>query len=166
MPTLLVSGCAPPRPSIWRLSGEPITASSTWSRVGDVGGQVGGLEERAARGAAAHEQAGNRGLHGVRTRRIAIISILAVRARPSPPSAISNSYTDPAWVKAPSHAGNVLGRQPAHQCRQQPHRVLRQRRRTLVRRDRQAQHARPAPDRSAGERRVRPSAPTPPRRWR
>ena len=47
MPTLLVSGCAPPRPSIWRLSGEPITASSTRSRVGDVGRQVGGIEERA-----------------------------------------------------------------------------------------------------------------------
>ena len=34
MPTLEVSGCAPPRPSIWRLSGEPITDSSTLSRVG------------------------------------------------------------------------------------------------------------------------------------
>ncbi len=32
MPTLLVSGCAPPRPSIWRRSGEPMTASSTRSR--------------------------------------------------------------------------------------------------------------------------------------
>ena len=30
--TLLVSGCAPPTPSIWRTSGEPIAASSTRSR--------------------------------------------------------------------------------------------------------------------------------------
>ena len=34
MPTLLVSGCAPPTPSICRLSGEPMAASSTRSRVG------------------------------------------------------------------------------------------------------------------------------------
>ena len=34
MPTLLVSGWAPPMPSICRRSGEPITASSTRSRVG------------------------------------------------------------------------------------------------------------------------------------
>src|ERR1041385_3538174 len=39
MPTLLVSGCAPPRPSIWRLSGEPITASSTRSRVAGSAGR-------------------------------------------------------------------------------------------------------------------------------
>src|ERR1700675_4388795 len=39
MPTLEVSGCAPPRPSIWRLSGEPITDSSTLSRVGRSDGK-------------------------------------------------------------------------------------------------------------------------------
>ena len=39
MPTLLVSGCAPPSPSIWRLSGEPITASSTLSRRGISAGR-------------------------------------------------------------------------------------------------------------------------------
>ena len=31
--TLLVSGSAPPMPSIWRGSGEPITASRNWSRA-------------------------------------------------------------------------------------------------------------------------------------
>ena len=39
MPTLLVSGCAPPSPSIWRRSGEPITASRTRSRVGRSSGR-------------------------------------------------------------------------------------------------------------------------------
>jgi hypothetical protein len=33
MPALLVSGWAPPRPSIWRGSGEPMAASSTRSRA-------------------------------------------------------------------------------------------------------------------------------------
>ena len=39
IPTLLVSECAPPKPSIWRLSGEPITESSTLSRVGTSAGR-------------------------------------------------------------------------------------------------------------------------------
>ena len=39
MPTLLVSGCAPPRPSICRGSGEPMTASSTRSRKGSSPGR-------------------------------------------------------------------------------------------------------------------------------
>ena len=33
--TLLVSGSAPPTPSIWRGSGDPITANSTRSRDGN-----------------------------------------------------------------------------------------------------------------------------------
>ncbi len=33
MPTLLVSGSAPPMPSIWRGSGEPMTASRILSRA-------------------------------------------------------------------------------------------------------------------------------------
>ena len=45
----------------------------------DVRGQVGGVEKRAARGAAAHEQAGNGGLHGFDP--MAGWSILAVRLR-------------------------------------------------------------------------------------
>ena len=39
MPTLLVSGCAPPRPSICRASGEPMTASSTRSRSATSAGR-------------------------------------------------------------------------------------------------------------------------------
>ena len=38
--TLLVSGSAPPMPSIWRGSGEPMTASRTGVARGRVGGQV------------------------------------------------------------------------------------------------------------------------------
>ena len=64
MPTLLVSGSAPPRPSIWRRSGDPIAASSTGSRSATIGRKVRGAEERSARRAAAHEPAGNGGLHG------------------------------------------------------------------------------------------------------
>ena len=37
--TLLVSGCAPPSPSIWRASGEPITASSRRSRAAGSAGR-------------------------------------------------------------------------------------------------------------------------------
>ena len=44
MPTLLVSGWAPPRPSIWRRSGEPITASSTLSRVAISAGRSAALK--------------------------------------------------------------------------------------------------------------------------
>jgi hypothetical protein len=37
--TLLVSGSAPPIPSIWRLSGEPITASRMRSRAATSSGR-------------------------------------------------------------------------------------------------------------------------------
>ena len=39
IPTLLVKGSAPPSPSIWRVSGDPITASSTASRSGTPAGK-------------------------------------------------------------------------------------------------------------------------------
>ena len=57
--TLLVSGCAPPMPSIWRASGEPMAASSTRSRARDIGRQIAGVEIEALRRAAAHHRAGD-----------------------------------------------------------------------------------------------------------
>ena len=139
MPTLLVSGCAPPSPSIWRLSGEPITASSTLSRVGISAGRSAALKN------------GPREVPPRMNRQGMAVCMALTRAldvshsggsgSALPPSAISNSYHVPAWVKAPGHAGNALSRQPAHQFGQKPHRVQRQRRRPLVRRDREAQHA-------------------------
>ena len=75
----------------------------------DVGGQVGGVEERAARGAAAHEQAGNGGLHGEPG---GGIFHFGDATSPPPPSATSNSYHIPAWAIALSHAGNAYAGNP------------------------------------------------------
>src|ERR1035437_649712 len=133
MPTLLVSGCAPPKPSIWRLSGEPITASSS--------GQVAGPEEGASRRASANEQTGDRSLHWILPHRTPDGRTLAsrppLRQRPDP----YNSYRIPAWPTGASHAENESDGKLAYQRGQQPHRVLGQRRGALVRRDGQAKYA-------------------------
>ena len=59
--TLLVSGLAPPMPSIWRGSGEPITPRSRRSRSSASAGQVVGDEERPLRRASPHHHAADRG---------------------------------------------------------------------------------------------------------
>ena len=55
--TLLVSGCAPPMPSIWRGSGLPMIAQQQVVALGGVGRQVVGQEVGALGGAAAHQHA-------------------------------------------------------------------------------------------------------------
>jgi hypothetical protein len=62
-PTLLVSGSAPPRPSIWRLSGEPIAASNTLVAQCGILWQVRFEKKGSARRAAAHEETRDGGLH-------------------------------------------------------------------------------------------------------
>ena len=45
MPTLLVKGCAPPKPSICRLSGDPMAANKTRSRVAMSEGKSASLKK-------------------------------------------------------------------------------------------------------------------------
>ena len=80
--TLLVSGCAPPMPSIWRASGEPIAASSTRRAAARSAGRSSREEIEALRRAAAHQRAGDRGEHRVSLFRVAVLqALLGQRAR-------------------------------------------------------------------------------------
>ena len=64
MATLLVSGCAPPMPSIWRGSGEPMMRQQQRVPRGRIGRQVVGEEIGALGGAAPEDHARNARLNG------------------------------------------------------------------------------------------------------
>ena len=63
--TLEVSGSAPPMPSIWRGSGEPMTRSRKASRAAASCGQIVGEEKAALRRAAAHPHAADAVTHNL-----------------------------------------------------------------------------------------------------
>ena len=149
MPTLLVSGCAPPRPSICRLSGEPIAASSTRSRVATSAGRSAALKNAPRDVPPRMNRQANGGLDG------SLLGVdlaptgakvCACRAHVEKPACYTSSYADSAWVtNMRASAPGADGPEAA--------RILRQRRRpgrVLPRRARARRRA--ARDQPAGAR--------------